>query len=249
VSRRPRIGVFSLGGTIAAMASRDGPGAAPELSAADLLAGVSGLDQVAEVTATSVQTLPGIELTFRHVVDLAETIDRALAGGLDGAVVTQGTDTLEETSFLLDLLVGDKPVVTTAAMRQADAVGADGPANLLAAVQVAASGLTRGAGVVIVMGDEVHAAAFCRKAHTSRPAGFVSDLGPIGWVTEGEPRILLAPRERFRLHERPSGDARVALVGTPRAAATCHTASPSRSADWRRRCRWRSPRARARASP
>jgi L-asparaginase len=175
---------------------------------------VPGLDQVADVTATSVQTLPGIELTFRHVVDLAETIDRALAGGLDGAVVTQGTDTLEETSFLLDLLVGDQSVVTTAAMRQADAVGADGPANLLAAVQVAASGLTRGAGVVIVMGDEVHAAAFCRKAHTSRPAGFVSDLGPIGWVTEGEPRILLAPRERFRLPERPSGDARVALVGT-----------------------------------
>lgn len=211
MGEHPRVRVFSLGGTIAmAEASSGGQGVTPELDASDLLAAVPALADAAEIDAASFRRVPGVELTLADVVALADAIDTTPA---DAVVVTQGTDTLEETAFLLDLLLGDeRPVVVTGAMRSADAAGADGPANLLAAVRLAASGATRGAGVTVVFGDDVHAAALCRKAHTARPAAFVSDPGPIGSVTEGVPRVVLAPRSRYRLGGRPSGDARVALA-------------------------------------
>ena len=89
--------------------------------------------------------LPSPSLTPANLVEVAQRIEAAFAAGFDGAVVIQGTDTIEESAFLLDLLVGgDQPVVVTGAMRGADAPGADGPANLLAAARVAASDEARG---------------------------------------------------------------------------------------------------------
>ena len=104
----------------------------------------------------------------------------------------QGTDTIEESAFILDLLVGgDRPVVVTGAMRGADAPGADGPANLLAALQVLASPAAHGLGTLVVLNDEIHAARFVQKAHTALPSAFASPLaGPIGLVAEGRPRFF-----------------------------------------------------------
>ena len=119
----------------------------------------------------------------------------ARGAGAAGAVVVQGTDTLEETAFALELLVGDAgPVAVTGAMRPPGAPGADGPANLLAAVRVAASGPARGLGSVVVMSDEVHAARWARKIHASSPSAFASPgRGPIGEVVEGEVRVWSRP--------------------------------------------------------
>jgi L-asparaginase len=116
-------------------------------------------------------------------------------------VVTQGTDTIEETAFVLDLLVDRAaPIVVTGAMRNPTLPGTDGPGNLLASVQVAASEATRGLGTMVVLNDEIHAARFASKAHTSNPATFRSDpVGPVGWVSEGVVRIVLRPVKSHKI--------------------------------------------------
>jgi L-asparaginase len=92
-------------------------------------------------------------------------------------------------------------------MRSPSLPGADGPANLLAAVQVAASVVARGLGVLVVFNDEIHAARFVAKTHTSRPSAFQSRLiGPVGWLSEGQPVIVARPVGRFGLNI-PSGAA------------------------------------------
>jgi L-asparaginase len=116
-------------------------------------------------------------------------------------VVTQGTNTIEETAFALDLLVdSDSPVVVTGAMRNPTLPGADGPANLLAAVSTAASERARGMGTLVVFADEIYAARFVRKAHTQAVSPFQSSpVGPIGWLAEGEVRIGARPVGRRHL--------------------------------------------------
>jgi L-asparaginase len=188
----PRVDVLSLGGTIA-MSGPAASGVVPRLTGADLVAAVPQLADIAEIQASSFRLVPGAHLTLDDVVTLASEIERHLASGVAGVVVTQGTDTIEEVSFALDLMVeGDAPVVVTGAMRNPTLAGADGPANLLAAVQVAACGAARDLGTLVVFDDEIHAARFVQKTHTQSPATFRSNLtGPIGWVAEGTPRVVL----------------------------------------------------------
>ncbi len=119
-----------------------------------------------------------------------------MAGGATGVVVTQGTDTLEETAFLADLVwPHPEPLVLTGAMRNPTLAGADGPANLLAAARVAAAPAARGLGALVAFHDEVHAARWARKTHSTNTAAFVSpNAGPLGHVVEGEVRVLTRPQ-------------------------------------------------------
>lgn len=187
----PRLIVFSLGGTIT-MTAHSAGGIAPTLGADDLIAAVPGLSDVATIEARSPLKLPSPSLTLSHLIPLAGEIRAAFRNGADGAVVIQGTDTIEETAFALDLLVrDDKPVVVTGAMRGPQAPGAEGPANLLAAAIVAASREVRGLGTLVVLNDEIHAARFVRKGHSARPSAFVSDNGgALGLVAEGRVRLF-----------------------------------------------------------
>lgn len=183
---KPTVTVLALGGTIAMTQSAQG-GVVPTLSGEMLVAAVPALCEISQIEARSFRQLPGAHLQFEDLEALAEAISAINALGHRGVIVTQGTDTIEESAFVLDRLLDvDMPVVVTGAMRNPTVAGADGPANLLAAVQVAISDQARGSGVLVVLNDEVHAARFVRKIHTTRPNAFGSPLsGPIGWITEG----------------------------------------------------------------
>jgi len=209
--------VFSLGGTIAMTKA---PGAAggviPALSGQQLLDAVPGLAKLGPaLSVREFRRVPGASLTIADVFDLAGRIADEIDSGAAGVVVTQGTDTIEETAFLLDLLHrGAEPVVVTGAMRNPGAAGADGPANLAAAVRAAASPALRGAGCVVVMADEIHAARYVRKADATSVAAFTSpSAGPLGRIVEGRVRLLARPEGRFTLPvSGPRRPVRTALV-------------------------------------
>lgn len=192
---RPRVHVLALGGTIA-MTGPGGHHITPRLGAEELVRAVPGLTDVAEVTSEQLRQVPSTALTLTDLLVAARRVRSALDAGADGVVITQGTDTLEESAFALDLLLDPgAPVVVTGAMRSPDAAGPDGPANLLAAAQTAASHAAHGLGVLVVLDEQVHAASTVRKVRSFGPGAFVSpDTGPVGWVVEGRfhPRTVPA---------------------------------------------------------
>jgi L-asparaginase len=201
--------VFTLGGTISA----GGGGAGARLTGEQVLAGAT-IPAGLTLELCDFRRLPSSCLTIDDLAELAGRIDQATAAGA-GVVVVQGTDTFEETAFLLDLTCRlEMPVVVTGAMRRPDAPGADGPANLAAAIAVAADADSQGLGVLVVLADEIHAARYVRKTHSLSVTAFASPAaGPLGLVAEGEPRILLrlarAPAARPLQLRRP---VRVGLV-------------------------------------
>ncbi len=176
------------------------------MSAEVIARSAPAIDEVADLRTGQFMQRPSPSITFADLLRLRDEIALRIADGAAGIVVTQGTDTIEETAFALDLLtVGSAPIVVTGAMRGPALPGADGPANLLAAVQVAASAVARGVGVLVVFNDEIHAARFVSKAHTSKPSAFQSrHTGPIGWLSEGHPVVVSRPVGRFCL-DVPSG--------------------------------------------
>lgn len=211
---KPHINVLTLGGTIA-MTHDGAGGVVPTLTSEMLVAAVPGLEDVAYIDAQSFRQLPSAHLSFDDLYALAAEIMRVTQAGAQGVVITQGTDTIEETAFVLDrLLPAQVCVVVTGAMRNPTLPGADGPANLLAAVQVAASPHAQGLGCVVAFNDEIHAARFVRKAHTSSPAAFTSGpVGQLGWLSEGIVHIVsrLDPVPPLT-PDKPVRDARVALL-------------------------------------
>lgn len=210
-----RVVVFGLGGTIA-MATGAGGGAVPALSPAQLVAAVPGLAETGITVETrDFRRVSGASLTFDDLAALAVAVDEELAAGADGVVVTQGTDTIEETAFQLGLThTRAEPLIVTGAMRNSSLAGADGPANLLAAVRTAASPPARDLGALVVFADEIHAAGRVRKTHTTSGHTFVSgNGGPLGYVVEDEVRVLNRPARRTTVPAVPAAERRSAEVG------------------------------------
>jgi L-asparaginase len=209
----PSVTVCALGGTIS-MSGTSGL-VAPTLSADDLLAAIPGLDSSnIEVRVRDLMRVPGGSLTFPDILSIYDQICQELSGGTTGVVVVQGTDTIEESAYLLDLLhEADGPIVVTGAMRNPTQAGPDGPANLLAAIQVAGHSDSRGRGCLVVLNDQIHSARHVTKSHTVATNAFVSTTGgPLGAVIEGTPRYagLQAPRQVR--HLTPTQPATVGLI-------------------------------------
>lgn len=187
-----RIALFFLGGTIS-MASADGHGVTPTLGADELIAAVPGLEAAdVELTGETTAREQSGSLTPAHLLTVLE---RAATSEADGFVLVQGTDTLEESAYLLDLLWDDdRPFVVTGAMRNPTMAGADGAANMLAAIRVAAAGAASGLGALVVFADEIHAARHVTKSDTASLTTFTSpNAGPIGRVLEGHVHLFHRP--------------------------------------------------------
>lgn len=184
-----RVLIVSLGGTITMTDDRSS-GLAPTLTADDILASAPAITDIAAIETWSPLKLPSTSLTLTQITTLAEELRRRLANGFDAAVVIQGTDTLEETAYLLDCLSEEQsPIVVTGAMRGAMMPSADGPANLVGAVRVAADASSRSRGVLVVFDDEIHSAQFVRKSHTTKLSAFRSAyVAPVGVLIEGAVR-------------------------------------------------------------
>jgi L-asparaginase len=183
-----RIVVIGAGGTLA-MTRREN-GLAPSRSASDLVDGIGAHVAGIELVPVDAFSCPSANLGFADVAHLARLAEQAAADGAAGVVVTQGTDTIEETAFALELICrADIPIVITGGMRGAAEPGADGPANLIGAI-VAARAAPVGTGVLVVMNNEVHAARYVTKTHTTSLNAFCSgDAGALGRIEEGVLRL------------------------------------------------------------
>ncbi len=206
-----RVRVIAAGGTIG---MRGTGGATPQHDAESLVAAVPGLASHPGITATTVVNLPSAHLSLEQQLAICREARDAARRGI-GVVVTHGTDTLEETAMLCDIVNdAEAPVVFTGAIRPASAPGADGPANLVDAVSVAASEDAAGLGVLVVFGGEIHHARVVRKTDTTSLTAFSSpQMGPLGRVTEGHPTIWSRIPRNPTL-DPPKLDKRVFIVPT-----------------------------------
>ena len=203
--------VLAAGGTIAMSGAG---GAKLALDAADLVAAVPGLAGEGGLEAETVANLPSAHLASNDQLRICRAARDAAREGT-GVVVTHGTDTLEETAILCDLMPdADAPIVFTGAIRAASAPGADGPANLMDAVSVARSPDARSMGVLVVFGGEIHHARCARKTDTTSLTAFSSpQTGPLGRVTEGHAAFWSRVPRNEPL-DPPDLDRRVLIVPT-----------------------------------
>jgi L-asparaginase len=193
----PVVSVLAIGGTIASTSS---DGVAPTLTAEQLIGGVPELAAVATVDAETFQQTASSELRLVELVALARGIDRRLARGDVGVVVTHCTDTVEGSSCALNLLVAAAPVVVTGAMRSPSLPRSEGVPNLLAAMWTAAGPRARGLGALLVFDHEIHPARFVRRARVQSIIRFRSSpAGPIGRLAKGAVCIGSRPVGRWRV--------------------------------------------------
>lgn len=195
---RPVVAVGSLGGTIAMAPLGDDEGASPALDSADLVAAVPTLADIADIRAASICNVSSSSITFGNLLEALKWANEMVEGGAAGVVLTHGTDTLEESAYFLDLLwARSEPLILTGAMRSSQMPGADGPANLLAAVITASEPQLRDFGVLVVFDDEVHLARTVTKSHANAVWTFKSrDWGPVARVVEQNVRVMMRPAFR-----------------------------------------------------
>jgi L-asparaginase len=182
------IALLFTGGTISMRVDPVTGGAVPALDASEILAAAPGIEDIATLAPEQWGRHPGPHMTVERMWALRERIAALVAReDVAGVVITHGTDTLEESAYLVARSVAaTKPIVFTGAMRTASDLGWDGPANLVDAVRVAASREAAAYGALVTVGGRVFAGIDVTKAHTHLPDAFESPgLGPVGVVDDG----------------------------------------------------------------
>ncbi|MEO7118302.1 MAG: asparaginase [Candidatus Limnocylindrales bacterium] len=212
-----RVAVVFTGGTIASLPDPVTGAAVPRLEGADILARTLGLGDIADVEPIDWGLVAASHLRFAQILDLAAVLRDALARPeVDGVVLVQGTDSIEETAFAFDLVVeSDKPVCVVGAMRNAGDPKWDGPRNLSDAVRVAASPDARRLGTMVVMAGSILPGDDVVKTHASRETTFQApNAGPIGAVRDGVVKITRRPPRRRAIRPMPMTAAEPVLLIT-----------------------------------
>jgi len=207
-----KIALITTGGTISTIDT--GRGAVPKAGPADLLRILGDSARGIEVETIEFARIPGCEMTPATMLALADAIERELKRGeIAGAVVTHGTDTIEESAFVSHLTVTSrKPVVFTGSMRTGSELSFDGPRNLLDSLKVAAWPRSAGLGTILVMNEEIHSARFVTKGNGLLLGAFHSPAsGPLGRIYNGAPMLFTVPAAS-RPTLAPRIDTRVATV-------------------------------------
>ena len=205
-SNLPNITIYATGGTIAGSASSAGQTTgyrSAALGVESLIDAVPQLCNVANVRGVQFANTDSIDMSSAMLKDLARQIQNDLDSPFtQGAVVTHGTDTLDESAFFLDLTIqSEKPVVVTGSMRPATAISADGPMNLLTSVTLAAAANARGRGVMIAINDRIGSARFMTKVNANHLDAFQApDSGLLGTFVNVQPVFFYPPSRPLGHH-------------------------------------------------
>lgn len=184
-----KVAVVFNGGTISMKVDPRLHAAVPSLTGDEIMRMVTGIEKFAEVESYTFSNVPSPHMSPKDMMDLSKYINNLIEKpDVSGVVVTHGTDSLEETAYLLDLtLKTDKPIIVTGSMRSGSELGYDGPANLAASICTAISDEARGRGVLVCLNDELNCASEVTKANSMKLNAFQSpDFGPIGIVDNNE---------------------------------------------------------------
>jgi L-asparaginase len=202
--RLPRLALIATGGTISMGEDAERGGAVPKLTGAEILAHVPGWSELATVEVIEFGGYPGPHMTIDLMWRLRGTVLQEVARGADGIVITHGTDTIEETAYLLDRSLSVQiPIVVTGAMRNISELSWDGPANLMAAMRVAAAPEARRRGAMVVVDERIVQGSEVVKTHTEEFGTFQSpNWGPLGIVDKG--RVLFYRQSRRKEPVEPS---------------------------------------------
>jgi L-asparaginase len=192
--KKPKVVIVATGGTIAgsAASSTEAGYQSGAVGVDILIQAVPQLKDIADVKGEQVASIGSQDMNDEVWIKLANRVNELLASSdVDGVAITHGTDTLEETSYFLDLVIkSDKPVVLTGSMRPSTAMSADGPLNIYNAVGIAADPSSRGRGVLVAIDDDLHSAHDVIKTHTTDVATFTSgEAGLVGAVLFGKPDV------------------------------------------------------------
>lgn len=180
-----KIIIIFTGGTISMTPDAVTHAAVPSLSGEEIMRLTPGIEEIADIHFLNFGMYPGPHMTPQKMFELSKIIfNKTELEGYDGVVVTHGTDSLEETAYLVDLTYnGSKPVIFVGSMKNSSEFGWDGPVNLIDAVHTAVSDEAKDRGVMVVMNSQIHAASQVTKTNTHTLDTFKSfDFGPIGFI-------------------------------------------------------------------
>lgn len=190
--------IVFTGGTFSMMIDEKTGGAVPRFSGEELLNKIPEANKIAKITCYDFGKYPGPHMTPELMFKLSQTIKKFLSKKkFDGVIVTHGTDTLEETAYLLDLTIKtDVPIVVIGSMKNSSEPDWDGPQNLLDAIHICSNANCKNIGVLVCLNGEINAASEVTKIYTEQIDSFTSlDFGSLGFVQNGRVILNRLPRK------------------------------------------------------